>query len=96
MVCIESALDTRTIRDLAIRRSARSLSLSELTSPPVLDLIIIWCSSMQKRSAAPPGRYVAGRAAFEPLQRRPAEFHHPDIVESLKCTAGLMSVFCVY
>jgi hypothetical protein len=28
--------------------------------------------------------------AFEPLQRRSAGFHRPDIVESLKCTAGLM------
>jgi hypothetical protein len=42
------------------------------------------------RSAASPGRYVVGRAAFEPLQRRSAGFHRPDIVESLKCTAGLM------
>jgi hypothetical protein len=48
------------------------------------------------RSAAPPGRYVAGRAAFEPLQRRSAGFHRPDIVESLKYTAVLMSVFCMY
>jgi hypothetical protein len=48
------------------------------------------------RSAAPPDRYVAGRAAFEPLQRRSAGFHRPDIVESLKCTAVLMSVFCIY
>jgi hypothetical protein len=38
------------------------------------------------RSAAPPGRYVAFLAAFEPLQRRSAGFHRPDIVESFKCT----------
>eukprot|EP01043_Picozoa_sp_COSAG02_P011497 COSAG02_NODE_423_length_22576_cov_62.034791_9_plen_85_part_00 len=36
------------------------------------------------------GRYVVGRVAFEPLQRRSAGFHRPDIVESLKCTAVVM------
>ena len=48
------------------------------------------------RSATPLGRYVVFMAAFEPLQRRSAGFHRPDIVESLKCTAVLMSVFCIY
>ena len=41
---------------------------------------------IQMRSAAGPLR--AGTAAFEPLQRRSAVFHRPDIVESFKCTAG--------
>ena len=41
---------------------------------------------VQMRSAAGPLR--AGTAAFEPLQRLPAVFHRPDIVESFKCTAG--------
>ena len=41
---------------------------------------------VQMRSAAGPLR--AGTAAFEPLQQLPAVFHRPDIVESLKGTAG--------
>ena len=48
---------------------------------------------IQMRSAAGPLR--AGTAAFEPLQRLPAVFHRPDIVESLKCTAGWISLFCM-
>ena len=40
--------------------------------------------------------YVVFSAAFEPLQRRSAGFHRPDIVESLKCAAVLMCVFCIY
>eukprot|EP01043_Picozoa_sp_COSAG02_P082796 COSAG02_NODE_20945_length_808_cov_61.461213_2_plen_84_part_01 len=32
------------------------------------------------RSATPLGRYVVFMAAFEPLQRRSAGFHRPDIV----------------
>ena len=34
------------------------------------------------RSAAPTGRYMAGTAAFEPLQRRPWWYPRPTIVES--------------
>ena len=49
------------------------------------------------RSAAPTGRYMAGTAAFEPLQRRPWWYPRPTIVESFHYTTSstvrLMSLF---
>jgi hypothetical protein len=73
-------------------RQTRDVSASSPRAPST------HCGNCRLHQEAPRRRTVMWpvEAAFEPLQRRSAGFHRPDIVESLKCTAVLMSVFCIY
>ena len=87
-------MDPRTQSWADNLRASRALGLGQpdYVSASVARAPSTHCGNCRLHPEAPRRRAVTWsvEAAFEPLQRRSAGFHRPDIVESLKCTAGLM------